>query len=505
MGLFNKFVLITVSALFLQTPSSAFAANVLRILNSDGQPIAGASVLIGTEANNPFDGNVFYTDANGNLEIPAQWKMALPITITADGYLTTSFVNLEPRSAQLQLHRSDSRSWMEIKGLTTNYQNVKSDGRVDFSLVIPALSRRDLLQFELSTVLSPETDRIKVLTENVDIPSNMALPEQRESYILPVNLNKPQYRVYVRRPNTYRLTAIQGHFPLKQVINELREGKTLYDVVNLFKFLNGGQRDVLANGNVSGQDIAVNQFRNDAQIEIRAPELPEEHVMLSVALNDQNGVYFSSDLKRVAANQQERLITPKSSSSRYVLSMLLKNKKKDKGALPEMEEITSEALAPAAMFNAFYHSFYKLKGDDLSLTEKEEGTALSLTLQEAAAGAKAEFLSLVNAPKVNGRFLELSRPEATKNILPVATYLIYSEVEKPTDKDYGTERRYRLWEVFTPGWPEHVELPAQAFSQTPGRTYRWEVLFLGRAADFTSPSGYFLDSITHVSRNAIDL
>ena len=118
----------------------------------------------------------------------------------------------------------------EIAGTTTNYSNIKDkDGVVDFSLVIPAMTVDELMNFELSRIVSPENDTLNILSKELQVPSNLSLPRQVESYFLSFTLDKPEFRSYVREMGQYNLYALQGTFPLKKVIDGIQAGQSLFE------------------------------------------------------------------------------------------------------------------------------------------------------------------------------------------------------------------------------------------------------------------------------------
>lgn len=478
-------------ALFSALTLSANAAEI-RIVNELQQPIAGAEILIGQALNDPFPENLLKTDVNGALKIPAEWDRALPITIEANGYLRTTFIGVLPANRTFQLHRSDSREFLEVSGKTSHYQGIKKDGKVDFGLIFPALSRRQLLQFDVSTMISPEVDTIKILTEKFNIPSNIAFPKQTENYVLPITIDKANYRMFLKQPGNYRMVAAHGQFPLKQVISELTDGKSFFDVLNLFTFFGGGQRDIQVNATVKGQDIAVNQVPFDSTVNVMGPAFVGNNVVVSIPLTDQGGVFFPSDLKSIGAGETVAMKVPQAAASdRYILSLMMSKDEADM-MVTQPESLTDEL---------------KLMVDRLLNPADIVEGAVSLTWQSASSddAVVPEFMSLVNRPNLTGSHsLELNVPVASPLIRPVATYVILSEVEKPPRGQYGAEKRFRLWEVFADGWVDKIELPPLFNNIQPGKTYRWEVLFLGADANTTSQQGYFLDEVTHLSRNSLD-
>jgi hypothetical protein len=484
-----KYILMALAMLAAQ--AQARTGTEIRVVNELNQPIAGAEILVGNAPNDPFPDNLFKTDLNGVLQIPIEWKMALPITIEATEYLRTTFINVMPGETTFQLHRKDSHNLLEIAGQTSHFEGIKKDGKIDFGLVFPALSRRQLLQFDVTSMISPEVDTIRVMTESIDIPSNVTLPEQRETYILPIKFDKPLYRMFVKQPGDYRMVAAHGQFPLKEVVKDLRDGKSFFDVLNYFTLLSGGQRDVQVTGSISGQDIAVNKVPFNSTVSVTGPALAGTDVMVSIPMTDQGGVFFPSDIKNIKSGQTVSLRVPSAPSNGAFIASLM---------MPASE---------AAQFPPAFSVEEKLTESLKRLLNPKEFAAseggMSLTMLPATPGLVPEFMSLIPRPTIQGDRISFSRPVAGPSIRPVATYVILAEIEKPPKGKFGAEKRFRLWEVFAEGWVTEIDLPKLFNNVQPGKTYRWEVLFLGADATKTRPlNGYFLDDVSYLSRNSLD-
>lgn len=486
----------------LLAPTLALAVGKIRIVNTDGQPVSGATVIIGNEVGDDT-GRTLETDVNGFFEIPSDWKSLRPVSIRARNYIPTSFLMVEPQEVELQIHREDSKRYYEVKGNAVGFEDIKKDGKVDVALVYPALNRRELLQFDISSVISPETDKIKVITETVGIPSNLSLPKQQESYILPIKLDKPEYRMFVRKPGSYRVTANHGQFPLKRVIKDIQGGKSIFDVINHFKFKSAGQMEITVTEDMVGQDISVNQMKFDETVEMVAPTLPDKTGVVTAAMINQGGLFFPTDIKGLKSGETAKLNIPSgSNSSAHVLSLL--THEPEKSYFDGIDDAFGGKNDISNMLQFFAHSF-DLNVDD---TQPAQNTGVSLTFLPASTLVTPQFLDIVAEPvKLDDRRFAMNRPSALADVQPVATYLILSEVVSAAggDNDFAAEKRFRIWESFQTGWPSEITLPNLNIQLEKGKKYRWEVMFLGRKADFNDNPAYFLDGITHVSRTSLDL
>lgn len=491
----------------LQAPQGLHAGSNLQLLSTDvlsvvdknGQPIANATILLGYEQGNPFPGNVLTTDAAGNANIPADWKAALPVTVTAPGYISSTIPVALPGELDIMLTKQEGQQEFEVRGTATDFGRLVTDGNVDFALVIPALSREQMLGFDLSTVISPKTDTISIIGNDVDLPSNIALPRQTENYIFPITLDKPDYRSFMRDVGQYLLTAIHGKFPLQRVVNDIRAGKSIFEVINHFTFIEGGQKTVDVQGNLPGANIAVNSTPFSGSVNVTAPNLSGGQVMVGLSLNEQNGLFVPNDLKRYTSGQTIALKANITGGSQSILALLLE----DSNAL-------ATDMRPFAPFETFMHLNDGMK---LMATSNpanaQDFQKLSFAILPAQGTVAPQFLPLINKPTLANNVLTLDPPAVPNGLTPVATYLVFSEVETVGTGKVKSEKRTRLWEVWSHAWLQQVELPKMNFTIRPDRKYRWEVMFMARPANFVGAdklgTRVDLNTVTHVTRNAMDL
>lgn len=492
----TRWIAFFVAASFLSL-GEAMSRNI-QVTDINGNGIAGAEVqFLDQQSNKPITPLPVFTDADGYFEVPTAAGEGLSVTIEAADFVTTSFLQVPADQARLQLHNEDLRNFIQISGESVGFGNLPKDGQVDFSLVYPALSRRDLLNFDMTSLISTEVDTIKVAMQQVDLPSNLTLPKQRESYIIPITLQKPTYRMFVRRPGTYQMMATHGQFPLQKVMSDFQAGKSAFEVINHFKFFQAGDREVTVTGNITGQNIDVSRMPFQAETTILAPVLKGQERMVTAALSNKNGLYFPTDVKSIASESQQKLKIPANTAS-FLVSMLTLERPKPASTDPRMSAQQFFAYSLEKAFGVFTVPL-------TPLDPATEGAAVSIALQKARRNAAPVFLSLVQAPRVEGETLILNRPAGRETILQVATYLTLAEVEFIQNGKNRTEKRYRLWELFQPGWASEVQLPPNDLVLDPAKNYRWEVMYLGRSAEIRDDGGYFLDNVTHVSRNSRSL
>ena len=471
----------------------------LEVTNSDGQPIAGAAVMIGLAENDPFQGNVFTTTGAGTVEVPAVWKTPLPITVSADGYLTKTFSEAQPLERTLVLETAETEAAYEFKGEVKGFGRLRRDGKVDVGFVMPAFTKRELLGFDISSVMSPEMDTITILNRNVDIPSNISLPKQTETYIFPITLNKPAFRIYSRTEGPKKFVASHARFPLKRVVDKIRGGENILEVINDITFVGGGLKTVEMSSSSHQEDMNVDEFQYNDKISITGVDLPADKVMFSVAVKQDGEHFFPTDLKFVKSGQTVELATLPSQGNRYVAS-LLANKPEEKPAKQtEWDFLNPQFVSPLNIMDM-------LSGKSQQPVEDEGPnlSQMSITLQKHTADMGAPvFLPLVPEPVLSDREVILSPPELPSGIIPLGTVVVYSRVETIEQENFNSEKRTRLWEIFAPNWPDRVNIPDIEVPTASNISHRWEVIYLGKAEGSSNMEG--INAVTHISRNSVNI
>jgi hypothetical protein len=488
--------------LFATKAAHAELGSTLTVTDAQGAPIAGAVVMIGTETNKPFAGNMLTTNASGEIVTPAQWTTPLPVTIQKEGFVTSTFFNIEAKAQKFVLTFTEGQQKIKVSGKAKEFGRLRTDGKVDFSLVIPTFKRTDILRFDLGQVISPEGDTLDLGVAKFDLPSNVTLPKQTESYIIPINLEKEVYRTFVRSQGEYQFTATHGQFPLQQVVKAFREGKSIFEIANYFEFIQYGTADLSIAGDTV-TDIAVNQKVFDQTFTLKAPQIAANMVMVGMGLQLDGDRLYPTDLKSFKSNEQKTLKTIGTKEQQYTLALLTENVKKD----PTFLQYLHKKVSLPNLLNNHLFTPQSLAFDDVQPNNsigEFDLNKMSFALSKAD-GSIPKFIDFAAPPVVEGTSLVLAPPPPVAGLLNVATLVIYSEVEVTTVDKVTTEKRTRLWELTSQGWVNRISLPTLPQIRDTNKKYRWEVLFLGQAEGQTPGSITDLSAITHVSRSQLDL
>lgn len=478
--------------------SGLTAEAAVQVVDQAGRPQANVKVLIGTTANQPFPGNQVVTDAMGNFAAPAAWKQPLPVTLEGPNLVRTTHMNVAPSAIKLTMSHADGDQQIQLSGTLTNFGQIRTDGKVDVGVFIPAIPSSELLYFDVGWMVSPEFDTIRVLGKSMAIPSNLSLPKQQESYIFPITLDKPGFRMFVRKPGKYRFLAIHGQFPLKKAVDDIRAGVPVSDLVNHLTLLESGVVDLDVNGPLDNLSIPVAGIGFNNSITVQAPSMQADDVVMSVAFSqlDDSGSLVPSDVKRLQSNQTQVLKSPATKSAPMALSAWMKQKSNTR--VVTHSYISPEQQIEKLSFNAFYSLFNQ---DRMAATIDYNQVSFATHSQS---GQAPKFIELVSPPEISGDRIKMTPPQVPAGVRPLSTLLLYSAVRTNTSGSISTETRTRLWEIWLPGWASEAALPSLAsLPKGTANKFRWEVLYLGKDGQGMIKS--VGQEFTHVSRNSRDL
>ncbi|MCC6138024.1 MAG: hypothetical protein IT287_05290 [Bdellovibrionaceae bacterium] len=380
----------------------------------------------------------------------------------------------------------------EVAGTTDSYKIKDKDGFVDFSLVMPAMTMEELMNFDLARIFSPEVDELNILSKTLQVPSNLSLPKQVESYFLSFTLDKPEYRAYVRDVGQYNLYALHGSFPIKKVVDGFQGGQSLFEMVNLFAFKGGGAQVVDVKGPTKDVKIGINTWALDTTNTVSVPTIPKNTEVLSFSLFKVNDELYPADIKRVLSGKSEKL-TNRNGLESYVLSVLLNSTqtilvdqlRASKGNIVEAIFGSNRARAAFDMTQISY-SIQKVNG---------------------ANPVMASFLPQVPTPQFNAMTSTLSftAPQTIAGVSPYSMLVVLSEVTAAGSESLPIDVKNTVWVGQSASWQSGMAIPSSATAMmVPGKKYAFEVLFLGTA---TAASDTTIDwaKVTHVTRSTLNL
>lgn len=444
------------------------AAAQIKVINAFGEPVANAQVLIGQAQGAPFKGNFLQTNAAGIVAIPKEWNSPAHVTVDAAGFVRQTLLNQKPGNMTLKLSSAYLAQRAELRGQVTQLPVQNGDKLIDFGLVMPALTRADILNFDLDQVISPYTDILSVAGQSSPLPSNVSLPTQKESYIFNLTISKPVYRLMVPTLGPKTFYAARGRFQFKKVVDKLRDRAPFYELLNDFSILGGGLREAQI---VTGQttlDIPGNELEFSSTVQVQSANSLSDEVLLMLAASDVAGTLIPTDVKKMAPNQNVSL-TSMAGKPAYVVSVIKKQ---------------SEFMA-------------RTSGSD----------RLSASLSPYKAGEKQTLLPLVENPSIQtaGAYvIQLPAAPATAGVNGIAVSATISDLYESQNGDAKILSANHRWEVLGLGWGTQIQLPAWPLANmTP--TKKIEINFIGSTSSKpVDLDDSIIQSATHVSHSSVD-
>lgn len=437
--------------------------NLITVTSWDDQPLANAQILIGSELGQPFANNLITTDQNGQAALPSEWTSEAPVTVDAPGYVRVTYFNQWPSSLQFKLKRKSLPQQLEIKGKATQLPVAEKDGWVDFGLVMPAFSRADLLAFNVNSVISPQSDNLTVMGFKFPLPSNISLPRQSEKYsLLTVTLDKPNYRIYFGTSGVQRVYAARGKFPFKSTVDQIRDGKDYFDLINSFNITGGVIRDALPKSPLSFLDLPMNELNYSGKAQIKAPPVGADEIFVSMGISENSGYMIPTDIKRLNSNATQTLNTLAGSPT-YVL-----------GAVMKMHDL------------------------------KNEVDRMSAALLPASGVVAPQLLPLIPSPSIARNILNLPTVNPISGVQVLGVFSLLSFEEEIQQAGAPMRVLNPQWEVFAKDWPQSLEMPIFPGDNSHSGKKRWEVNFIGSQNTSQMTLGpAMIEAATHVTHSSV--
>lgn len=439
--------------------------SIITIQDAQGTAITNAQYLIGTAQNTPFEGNFGMTNEKGEITIPQGWTGPEMITIDAPGYLRVTYMQTLPQARSIKLTKKFV-AVAELRGKTSGHPVRNKDDIVDFSLVMSAMTRQDLLNFQIEKVVSPLSDKIKAVGQEISIPSNVSLPKQTEKkFLFDVVLDKPQYRLQFAQNGFQRVFVARGRFPFDDVVDGMLGKKPIVELINFFSINGGTIKDVMIEKSVTNLDVVVNDLTFTDKKTFKAPALKAGQTMIALAATDNNGYLIPTDFKRLTAGQSVSLST-----------------------WPEFPVYIAQVLKNEAEFD----------------TTKPGVDRLSAIISTFDNDVKSNFLPLINNPTAKGKTHYMVPAVQGSTLNQLTTYAVISDVKTTTKDGVVSKEPSQVWEVYAPAWVTEIKLPKWEWNKTAPMT-RMEVSLVGSVLPVSVPLGpEMMEKATHVTRSSVD-
>ncbi len=455
-------------ARLLWTEKSADTPAQIKIINQFGEAIKGAQILIGDSQGSPFRNNFLTTDTVGSALVPMEWSAPASVTVDAKGYIRQTLLDVNPGNLTLKMSAAYLTQRPEVRGNVLQLPVVNGDKLIDFALVMPAVAKSDLLNFDVGQVISPYTDTLTAAGQTNEVPSNISLPKQSESYFINVTLDKPIYRLKVPTLGPKRLVTVRGRFVFKTVISELRNGKPFSELINYFSILGGGIRETTVTGAVTNLDIPANELVFNNTLTVNSAATQADELLLVLATSEISGSMIPTDIKRAVTGQATKLQSL-SGSSVFIVSVIKKQ----------------------ADFNS------QAPGSD----------RMSASLLPYSANAAQKMLPLIANPTIanSGNYvITLPSAPTTAGIFPIAVSASISDLVEAQDGGKTFLQPDKKWEVLGLGWGQQIHLPKWPLDNGSARK-RVEVNYIGSTTSKTTRmDDSLIENATHITHASTD-
>lgn len=439
----------------------------IKIMNQFGEPVAGAKVLVGDAQGAPFRDNFITTDNDGVAIVSREWVMPASVTVDASGYIRQTLLDQKPGNITIKMSSAYLANRAELRGQVTQLPVVNGDKLIDFALVMPALSKADLLNFDVGQVISPYTDTLSAAGQSGEVPSNISLPKQKESYFISVTLEKPIYRLKVPAYGPKRFVSVRGRFVFKTMVSELQNGKPFHELINHFSILGGSIRDAVIASPVTQLDIPGTEMSFTQTIQAKPKTVAADELMLVLAANEVSGSIIPTDIKRIANGQPTNL-----------------------QSLPNKPALVVSVLKKQSEFMSTQPGADRMSASMLPL-EQSGQNMLPLIANPSITTSGQYVINMPPAPSAAG-------------INPIAMSATISDLIQTTDGDKPITITVKKWDVLGLGWNSRVALPKWPLDNSQAKK-RLEVNYIGSSK--TTSVGLddsLIENATHVTHASTD-
>ncbi|MBN2056244.1 hypothetical protein JW905_15070, partial [bacterium] len=271
--------------------------SVLVIDADTGTPLTGAFVMAGNAEGDPFPGNTAVTNGDG-LAAFSHPQLTGPITVTAGmtGYVYFSVVDVDADDLIIPLSHipitpATCQVGDYVNGIDVNNGLFHAgDGWVDVAISTPTLSLEMILSFDISSLIGPN-ETMTILGNEVDVPSNIFIPQQWEIF---VEINKNHYYLYLPTGG-YTLEAISGRIGTSDLLSFLEGGGSMADIIPLMSWQEIDLLDITIMGATNNADFTVDPDLTDT-VTMNLANVPEDTTAYGLSLGDLDDLHGTGDV-----------------------------------------------------------------------------------------------------------------------------------------------------------------------------------------------------------------
>lgn len=462
----------------------------VKVMDSAGNPLAGAAVLVGPKKGEPFAANHTVTGADGSaLFSDDSLRSGAPLTITASlaGHSTLSLVANTQNQVELRLAKlPGERDYSFLKGKVTGFPPGYGGGTLELGLFLPAFRPESLLNFDPQQFISSYEVKINVFGER-DVPGNVVFPPQRKRYgLIPISLSKPEYIMPLSRGLNAHMGALAGAVDISDAV-KLIKNKDFLGTLNIARFTHLGftNNKVEVRGDESFNLNLSNEI-SPAAAKAEMSGIPAGLDAVSVAFFDKEGDggdFLPMDIKAVKSE------AIKNGQASLPLGILKQRRPQDK-------------------FYVFTGLFDRAALDDKNATARSIVGSLQPVSSQGGSRFKG-FLRAVRSQGVSNGNRDYRFNSAANGSLVPDFVLLNIVSEKKNELTQGKTRSL-LWSAVLPGSAAGVTLPdlgrpvLPAPDSAKGEKFYWEVIAVKAGPNNAAPKADLdiqsaIRNLSHVS------
>lgn len=457
---------------------SLFMANLaqaqtfkIKVVDQFSMPVPQALILIGSEQDVPFANNLLTADTAGEITVQDAWITSEAITTDAPGYIRQTIMNTAPGDLVIRLNPSKLNPQIFVSGQITDLPVVNKDKLVDFAVVATTFTQNDFVHLNQEDFISPYADNLTLLGKTAPVFSNVSVPEQKESYLLPLTITKPTYTKFLSSTGDKKLIAMAGRFPFKQVADDLIAGKSFFEIINYFEILSLGNLNVTLNKSTTNANFSGVTLKLDEITTVRAPAISNEEQALILPMNSVSNYFLPSGIKKLKAFETAQFNT-----------------------------LDNSAVSILSMFK---------KSPEFSL--RNEQTRLSASFVKPNDATAALYLPLMADPAMQSLYpvsVTTDTISVPNGLYASGTMAVLSEISEMIYNQEAVKVSNPKWEVYSSNWEHNIQLPKWPMDITLPKavvkTFETTYFAQGQAPQNNDVKS-MLDQATHLTKSAVNL
>jgi hypothetical protein len=285
------------------------------------QPVPDAMVTVRERTANTLSsaeiltGDLRFADSSGAVAFPVSGQTSKVVTAVKNGYAGATVIGA--RSSQVTIFLKPLEQSVPTSvgsGVVSGWQHAPFllGKPVYMGAVFRSLNSYDLLQFQVSNLISPLKDEIDVFGKR-QIPSNIVMPDETIPIFLgSIRLNKPHYRFPVPTEKPTRLALLQAQIDSSELVAIGQSGKADASSLNKVQFDRVGLSEPFTPAADFKKDLNAEYALQPAhKVTVNDPPFPSDVVVIAVTdLQGDRNWLIPTDIKAPITEKEMQIEKP---------------------------------------------------------------------------------------------------------------------------------------------------------------------------------------------------